>query len=77
MGGTPDLSKAQVTGKNDTELALSELTEDNWNYVSADWVYLSEPKGISYNSIDSADIFDEAKKSFKDAPQSVNHQYKE
>lgn len=76
-GGTPDLSKAQVTGKNDTELALSELTEDNWNYVSADWVYLAEPKGISYNSIDSADIFDEAKKSFKDAPQSVNHQHKE
>lgn len=75
-GGTPDLSEARVTGKNDTELPLSELTEDNWNYVVVDWVYLAEPNGISYNSIDSADIFDEAKKSFKDAPQSVNHQYK-
>lgn len=77
MGWYAGFIQSAGNGKNDTELALSELTEDNWNYVSADWVYLAEPKGISYNSIDSADIFDEAKKSFKDAPQSVNRQHKE
>lgn len=74
-GGALDLSEAKAFGP-DGELSLNDLTEDNWNYVSCNYVYLAVPSGIAYNSEDNADVFDENNTVFTDAPEKVKHEYK-
>lgn len=75
-GGEPvDLTNAVVHGFNG-DVTLSEMTADNWNYVTCDYVYLAEPLGICYNSVDNSDIFDENEMAFTGAPETAAYKYK-
>ncbi|MCH5195341.1 MAG: hypothetical protein J1F28_01425 [Oscillospiraceae bacterium] len=73
-GDPVDLKNAVVNGING-EIPLSEMTADNWQYVICDYVYLAEPLGIYYNSIDNADVFDENEYTFAGAPETVAYKY--
>ncbi|MCH5196661.1 MAG: hypothetical protein J1F28_08100 [Oscillospiraceae bacterium] len=75
FGEPADLTNAVVTGI-DGNIPFSEMTADNWLYVTCDYVYLAEPLGFSYNSDDNADIFSESDLTFKGVPESVVHTYK-
>ncbi len=74
---TPDLSGATVATPDGQSISVSEMTEDNWMYVSTDdYVYLAVPQGVSYNSAENADIYDENAYSFSGAPDSITYEYK-
>ncbi len=73
----PDLSNAVANGTDDKEILISELTADNWNYVACnDYVYLAEPLGISGNSIENPDLFNESETDDETFTESVTHEYK-
>lgn len=74
-GNSVDFTNAVVTG-SDGEISLSEMTDDNWGYVTCDFICLANSLGISYNSVDNADIFDKDEMTFKDVPQTVKYEYK-
>lgn len=55
----------------------AELTEDSWFYATCDgFAYIGGPTGICFNSIDNADIFDEATWTFEGLPQYAPTEYK-
>ena len=74
-GDKVDLTNAIVDGING-DMSLSEINADNWICVTCDYVYLAEPLGIYYNSVDNADIFDENECIFAGAPDTAAYQYK-
>ena len=74
-GDKVDLTNAVVNGING-DMSLSEINADNWICVTCDYVYLAEPLGIYYNSVDNADIFDENECIFAGAPDTAAYQYK-
>ncbi len=74
-GDSVDLTNAVAYGIHG-EFPLSEMSDDNWQFVLCDYVYLAEPLGIYYNSVDNADIFDENEHTFVGAPKTVNYKYK-
>lgn len=74
-GDPVDLTNAVVNGING-QISVSEITEDNWLSVTCDYVYLAEPLGVSYNSVDNADIFDKNNIMFTGIPETVPHKYK-
>lgn len=74
-GEPVNLTNAVVQGY-EGEITLSEMTENNWAYVTCDYVYLAEPQGIYYDSVKNADIFDENEMTFTGAPETVSYKYK-
>ena len=71
-----DLSNAVAINYNLEEIPLSELAEGNWAAVNCNYVYLAEPIGIFYNSIDNSDIYDKENLTFSDAPENALYNYK-
>ncbi len=74
-GDPVDLTNA-VVNHGLSDIALSEITNDNWASVTCDGVYLAEAVGVYYDNIVNADIFDENEMKFMGAPETVVHKYK-
>ncbi len=72
----PDLSGADIVTADGQRISASEMTENNWLYLSTDYVYLAVPQGVSYNSTENADIYNEDTYSFSGAPESTTYEYK-
>ncbi len=72
----PDLSGADIVTADGQSISASEMTEDNWLYISTDYVYLAIPQGVSYNSTENADIYNENTYSFSEAPENITYEYK-
>lgn len=53
-----------------------DFGRQNWDGVICNFIYLSEAKGIFYNSIDNADIYDKDNYKFNGVDTSVLHEYK-
>ncbi|MCM1298246.1 MAG: hypothetical protein NC228_01675 [[Eubacterium] siraeum] len=53
--------EGDVISRSDmTAVEFLESKPDVWSTIVCDFAYLAQPKGISYNSIDHKDMFDEA-----------------
>lgn len=84
-GDVPDLSEAKIStweGENIREIQLSEITADTPFSIICDYVYLAQPAGVSYNSIENSDIFtptgygDDFYGSFEGVDRKVKYEYK-
>lgn len=84
-GDVPDLSEAKIStweGENIREIQLSEITADTPFSIVCDYVYLAQPAGVSYNSIENEDIFtptgygDDFYGSFEGVNRKVKYEYK-
>jgi len=75
-GEPVDLTNAVVSAYAGGEIALSDMTDNNWAHVTCDYVYLAEPLGIYYDSVKNADIFNENEMTFTGTPETVSYKYK-
>lgn len=84
-GDVPDLSEAKIStweGENSREIQLSDITADTPFSIVCDYVYLAQPAGVSYNSIENSDIFtptgygDDILGSFEGVDRKVKYEYK-
>lgn len=71
-----DFSSAVAINYNLEEMPLSELADGNWAAVKCNYVYLAEPVGIFYNSIDNYDQYDKEDLTFKNSPENALYNYK-
>ncbi len=75
-----DLTNTVVGLGDAATVPIAEMDEEKWDkwvYVmDKDCVYLAEPLGTAYNSVDNADIFDSESETFEGAPKAVKHEYK-
>lgn len=71
-----DFSNAVAINYDLEKIPLSELAKGNWAAVNCNYVYLAEPVGIFYNSIDNSDIYDKENLTFGGAPENALYNYK-
>lgn len=73
-----------LCGPGGDKISADEITSaeyygvgEKWDYaVCEGFVYLAEPKGVTYNSIDNADIYDSKNFAFIGAPEVSETEYK-